>query len=239
MKKKSGSAIIIAMIVVTIISTVVVGSSQIFLKENTQNVKYLDGLQAWYAGYAGLDIVQNSNGDRYIASLTIEPTYSPKRIASINASKNQTNSGESFSLVSGETANYLINKLGQARIWLKGIEVKGDGCPDNNSLYVYLKYSIEGGETKIINRTSQVRGVWPDTFSGNTINLYSIDNKLSLTPIASDKFILGDKIDTALPKQCAVSMQWRLEAPAGALSSLGGNMKSTGSFGGVVKTLYR
>jgi hypothetical protein len=239
MKKERGSAIIIAIIIVTIISTVVIGSSQIFLNENTQNVKYIDGIQAWYAGYSGLDMLKNINSDKYSGTLSVESQKSGKRIALINASKNQDNTGESITLLSGEAANYTINKLGQAHMWLKGIEVKGENCPDNNALYVYLKYTIEGGQTKIINGTNQIRGIWPDTFSNNIINLYSIDKTLSLTPIVSDKFILGDKIDGGLSRQCVVSTRWKLEAPTDALSPNEGNIKSTGSFGGITKTLYR
>lgn len=239
MKKQNGSAIIIAIIIITFISTIVIGSSQIFLKESSQNVKYLDGLQSWFAAYSGLDLLTGSTGDNYSGSIEVGSDKISKRKASINASKSGGDVGEHLSLSAGKGAKYTINKLGTAKLWLKGVDATGKDCPDSNSLYVYLKYSIEGGTSNTLNKASQIRGNWPDTYEDNSINLYLLNNTLTLIPVVSDKFLIDASAGGSISDKCDITTQWKISAPAGSLTPQSRNAKSTGSFGEIIKTLHQ
>jgi|GEM_PF-2017924 len=84
MKTSKGSAIIIAIIVITLMSTVVIGSSQIFLKEGSQNISYLSGVQAWYASYSGLDLLGTSNGGNVNVVIAVDTAKAGKKSATVN-----------------------------------------------------------------------------------------------------------------------------------------------------------
>lgn len=239
MKNRKGSAIIIAIVVVTFVSTVVIGSSQIFLNENKQNSQYLDGIQAWYGAYSGLDLLSGSIERNVSKNIDIASSGGTARKLGINASKGSDDTGESLNLTADSSAKFTVNKLGQAKFWLKNIDISGENCPQGNSLYVYLKTSIEGDNGKIINGTSHVRGVWPDTLSDNGINLYSLGKTLTLTPIVNDKFYLGISENNGLPAGCKVTTQWKISSPSGAMARQGGSVWSTATFSGITKTLNR
>jgi hypothetical protein len=237
MKQHKGSAIIIAIIIITFISTIVIGSSQIFLKENSRNVNYLDGLQSWFAAYSGLDLLSESTGDNFSGSIDIRSDQTGKRTASINSSKSGGDVGESLTLSAGKVSKFSIDKLGAVRLWFKGIDTTGEGCPDGNSLYVYLKYSIDGGTSDTLNKTSQIRGNWPDTYQDNSINLYLLDKTLAVVPVVSDKFLIDASAGSSISDKCEMTTLWKVSAPAGSLTPQTKNAKSTGSFGDIAKTL--
>ena len=240
MNKRKGSAIIIAIIVVTFISTVVIGSSQIFLSENTQNSQYLAGTQTWYGAYSALDLLSGSNQNEISLNINFDSFSANSKKLTATATKSSADSAESVTIAGNGEVKYTIKKVGGVKLWLKNIDVSGNDCPQGNELYVYLKSSIDGGSDKILNSLSQIRGVWPDTFTDNSINISSIGKTLTLSPIVNDKFYLGSGIGgNEVTKKCAVTTQWKISASQGALERQGGGTQATAAYSGITKTLNR
>lgn len=249
---------IIAIIVTTLISVTTIATSQLILSESQINLRYLDGIIASYAAESGvewgLSAVRNNrefsqgNGKNDQAIKEGELEINMNLLNNMRNAQYKTfvwNSNQNNSEIdigSGETQNLGFKGAGNSNWQLSQVEKMSgpDSCPASDNLFVYLLIKDSSSKTVILNRISNITGVWTEKKSDFDYYVSGIKNSLEIRPLILTRFLptstnLENESLKFPPADCNYKTKWNVRMPGSEITSSGVYIKGVGLYGFVAK----
>mgnify|MGYP001205409551 FL=1 len=217
-KKKSGSAMIIVMSLVSLVTVVVAGVSGQLLAEHNANNRFLDALVAQYGAQAGVwwGLALKNEADGGNREITLNHKEGGGEIISRGEMLYSPQDDVSLSMEREKTRTLSVEGSGNLGLRLEEISPATENdCPLPRDIFVYLLVEDQSGGKKTLNSLANSAGVWREGNSDHVYYLPLPQSEVSLTPIFARSFIpagqsLGVAADYILPAKCLYATKWKL-----------------------------
>lgn len=217
-KKKKGSAMIIVMSVVSLVTIVVASISGQLLVEHNTNTRFLDALVAQYGAQAGVwwgIALDNEEGEKNREVNLQDGDKQEKTLA--KGSVFYSPQGDVSFNVEGTKAQTLnIEGSGNLSLRLEEISLEsGASCPAPQDIFIYLVVEDQNGGRKTLNGLANSAGIWPEGNNDHAYYLPLSQNQILFTPIFAKSFIpSGNNYnmtqDYLLSSDCRYNTKWQV-----------------------------